>query len=560
MQKSPLSRLIFPILFFLLPVVYFLLFGWRGFCDTDQGFILGISWRLGLGQVPYTDFIYVRPLFSPWLHSLFLNLFPENLQLIGSRLLFYLFLWGSVLLCTQTIKRFFDLEKWGISPWLFACLAFVLSVHNFPPMAWHTIDGILLGSLGLFLLSRKPHIGWGIAGMIALFLAAACKQSFYPMPIVGIVVLIWLYPIKKAVIAALSGVGISLSIGWMSFGGGEQIGKFLAQSTGTASAKDLLQAGFIKYLKPMIGISLPLVLGAFGVKWLSAKGKLPGFIDNGYKKGVFGILFWCGIVALIGLTALKSVLQGAYLPPQYGYPQALFGIALVPLGMGLFARAQPESEGEEPVLPRKAKYGVLLTLLGLAWCSGISWGYSWPVLVFVPILVGVMAFAQETLNFTPPKWLFPTLLAMLFLLNVNLGRHAYHDQGPHEHHLGEVFPKATGVYTGQVNFQKHQELKQLIERYGDGFSVLPAMPLAHFLNGSTPQLPVDWAHNAEANWAQNADWMIESINTGPNVVFIEKDKLHEAETEGKYGSSITAYVLENWNLVEDEKYFSIYQR
>ena len=198
--------------------------------------------------------------------------------------------------------------------------------------------------------------------------------------------------------------------------------------------------------------------------------------------------------------------------------------------------------------------------MALAWCTGISWGYAWPVLGFVPILAGALLFANQYLNFSPPKWFFPAALGLLFLFALNLGRFAYQDQGPYEYHLGDLFPKAAGIYTGEENFEKHEELKQHIDRYGSDFTLLPAMPLVHFLDGSPPKIPIDWAHDAEANWTKNEDWLRERLNIGPQFVFIENDKLHEAELSGKYGSSLTAYAIENWKLVENGKHFSIYSR
>ena len=413
-------------------------------------------------------------------------------------------------------------------------------------MAWHTVDGILLSSLGLFFLTRKPHWGWGMAGMIALLLSIGCKQSFYPMPIVGLAVLIWRHP-WKSVGLSLLGVCLGLILPFFLFVWDWELFSLFRQHTeGTSSLSDLIEVGILKYLKPVFVITLPSVLGAIGLKWLADRGKLPEKISQLYEKGLFGWLFWGGALALISVASVKALFTGVNQPPQFGYPQALFGVSFFVVVMGL--------------IRKKADYGVLLAMLALAWCSGISWGYAWPVLVFVPILAGVLDFVKEHLRFDPPKWFYPVCLCFLFLLNFNLYRFPYKDQGPHTHHLGEVFPKATGIFVGEANFKKHAELKSLIHRYGDEFSVLPAMPLAHFLNGTQPPSLVDWAHNAEANWDQNSDRLLERLNNGPKIVFIEIDKLQEAENEGKYGSQLTAHVLDNWKLVESEEFFHVYER
>ena len=545
MQKSSGHRLVFPVLFFILPLVYFALFGWRGFSDTDQGFIQGIAWRLQLGQTPFQDFIYVRPMLSPWIHYGLQLILPEKFQILGSRFFFYLFMWGSVFLGVGALKRFFEVEKWGISGWLLGCVGFVLSVHNFPPMPWHTVDGLLLSSLGIFLLTRKPNIIWGILGFLSLVGAAFCKQSFYPAPLIGVFLLIVCYPRKKMWMSLAGGFTVLAGVLFLLFlpeGAGRL---FMEQSKGTGQLKDLLQAGLGTYVKPWLVLTLPALLGVAILQKLAQKEKLPQKIQHFINSGNLGWLFWGGAIALIGGTSVKALLTASHLPPQWGYPQVLFGFALVPCIIGL--------------IRKEKKYAVLLAMLAISWCTGVSWGYAWPVLGFLPILGGMLAYSKEILSFQPPRWLFPAALGILFLFNANLYRFPYHDAGPHAHHLGDLFPKATGIFVGATNFQKHQELMSLISRYGDSFAVLPAMPLAHFLNGSEPLLPVDWAHNAEANFEKNSSWLIDRLNHGPNVVFIEKDKLHEAETSGKYGSALTAYVLENWNEIENEEYFYVYK-
>ena len=53
-------------------IVVFYAAAWAplGLDTEDGGFILGLSWRILSGDVPYRDFFYVRPPISLYLHGL----------------------------------------------------------------------------------------------------------------------------------------------------------------------------------------------------------------------------------------------------------------------------------------------------------------------------------------------------------------------------------------------------------------------------------------------------------------------------------------------------------
>jgi hypothetical protein len=63
---------------------------------------------------------------------------------------------------------------------------FLFSVHNFPPIPWHTVDGIAFSALGIFLIAGRNSVFSSVIGMVALVLGALTKQSFYPMPLMGL--------------------------------------------------------------------------------------------------------------------------------------------------------------------------------------------------------------------------------------------------------------------------------------------------------------------------------------------------------------------------------------
>src|SRR5205823_3852687 len=58
----------------------------------------------------------------------------------------------------------------------------LISIHAFPLMDWHTIDGLLVVALG-FVLVQYPRTA--VAGLLALGAALVVKQSFFLAPLLG---------------------------------------------------------------------------------------------------------------------------------------------------------------------------------------------------------------------------------------------------------------------------------------------------------------------------------------------------------------------------------------
>src|SRR5882672_5280432 len=110
-----------------------------GFNLTDDGFVLAQSRRILAGQIPHRDFIAIRPAGSAYLHVLDLLLGGEHTFLV-SRLFYWLevavgcWAWLEIAIASTRLRP----GLLGAVP--LAALAFMLSTHGFPPMAWYTID------------------------------------------------------------------------------------------------------------------------------------------------------------------------------------------------------------------------------------------------------------------------------------------------------------------------------------------------------------------------------------------------------------------------------------
>jgi len=521
---------------FLLSVIYFFAYGFYGLSDTDQGFIQALSWRIVQGEIPYKDFIYVRPPLSLYLHSLGV-LFPMPVLL--SRLFFYMSCGLTVWLCTRIIQTYFDFKPIGISPTIFAGMAFVCSVHNYPPMPWHTTDGLLLAALGIYFITVRKHIGFTYLGVLCLLFSAFCKQSFYPLIVLGPALVYFVKPKQQARWVIISYLlSIVLLIGFLQLFASEWWGLFIKQTTGVTELSDLLQVGIVKYIKPLLLLILPAI-----VVWRLQE----DFILPGYWKYLPATIYWLFFFGLLGLHVFKALTEQTYVPPSFGFSQAFFLLATWVAIRGTWINTKA--------------YVALLALLAIAWCSGLSWGYATPMLFFTPVLFGFLYLLYDELEFRVPRFFYGGIFVVLVWVFALLYQYPYRASAREDtvYHAGEVFPKLKGIHVGAFMFEKCRELAALHLQYGDRFTVLPSFPQAHFLTETQNPLQIDWAHNAEIGSAHKIYALIEELPRAADYIFIERDKLSETTDSTRYGSLLSGHVRQHWHKVQEGEFFEVYQ-
>src|SRR5918994_7476815 len=178
----PSSRNVLASVAFLLvvPTLAHLLFSWRGFAPVDDGFTLAYSRRILEGQVPHRDFIIIRPFLSPLLHTPFVLFGGEYTYWVSRFFVWFQFAcisWAWVCI----INRAFDNPFSNLTKLFIALVSFAASVHYFVLTAWHTIDGLFLASIGVWILLARQHARWRVIGYLLIATAYLCKQSFLLM-------------------------------------------------------------------------------------------------------------------------------------------------------------------------------------------------------------------------------------------------------------------------------------------------------------------------------------------------------------------------------------------
>lgn len=481
--------------------------------DTDQGYIMGIAWRIFQGQELYTEVDYVRPPLSPWLHSLWFFFGDAWLWLSRFAMVAMIGLavwWQRGFLANQG-SPFSQEGIW----WLAAAL---MSLHNFPAMPWHTIDGVFFGSLGWWCLANKYHVrSLAFPGGAAFACAALAKQSFFFLPLFALAWLLllpdqrnklpWflaggLFTGAFALIALLPDPAVAWS--WVM---------------GSSSGGDVWEAGVKAYVLPLIP-ALAIILAR-----LSLKRWRPSFPDIVYPAAVLLVLAaWSAMMIRAG--------SSASVPWKAG--QVLWWV-------GLWEAVQSLRRKE----PGAAAW---LALLGLAWCSSLSWGYATPVLVALPLIIPALKAG---------KWPRLALAAGALMVVLTGWFYPYREQRPADLLSAELisrYPALGLVKVGPEIAGELQELDSLRQAWPGTFTVLPNWPHIHALTGTTNPLPSDWEHNAEMQFDQNPTRYRQAL-ANTDYIFLDKDQLGEAGQAGRYGSQIMAEVLKNWTKAGETRHW-----
>ncbi len=524
---------ILKILLCLLPFIYFFLYGRYGLNDTDDGYITALSWRVINGELPYKDFIYVRPPLSIYLHTLPLLLMPENYAYISERLFFYITIAIYSYLSADLLCKFWLKDNSKDVKYLFALVSFVFSAHNFPPMAWHTTDGIFWSVLGVYILASYEGNVWAVVfSSLFMFMAALCKQSFYPIIPIGLVVAFVLYGNKKLLLL-LGGFVFLTLLFYVVLCSKDLFAGFVEQTFFDEAGNDFVKSAILSYVTKIHFKHYIVIVVLLGVMWFR------------YVK--YSAYF--AVLAL--LSVLTSLLYehhnvSLFVKPR-GYPQVWFAFAVLCSLYGLFKDYKDK------------RIWVLLALLGVSWCAGISWGYRSPLLFATPLLFAfiylISEYRQKLLKFS----LIIVLLSSLGCFYA-LNQYRYMDNQKSEmiYNMGSVYPRLSGVMADKQTYEQYKELSVLIANYGNNFTVFPEMPQANYVTNTNNPALSDWVMDCEL--AGKYDDVLADIASKGSYVFMLNNPRVKIMKNNSFGSKVSIEVQKNWHLIERRQFLSVYKK
>ncbi len=516
--------------FFGLILGYGILYAPFGINETDGGFLTGLAWQMISGKTLYADVVYVRPPLPVWLRTLELQLFPDYGSILTERWIFYakvaLYSWLGAAVLSQGVRR-----------WQLAALGFVLSAHCYPAAAWHTVDGILFGALSIWCWTNWR--GYWPAVFSGLFMASTilCKQSFYPMPLVGALLVLsdQTRPRRRTEswIAFAAFAGVILFFAAYLYAG-NRLSAFLQLTSGAASGNEALQHGVLDYfrIQPVLLSLSVLMLVAAG--WWAWKRQRP--------TAVFWA--WFGWLLLLAGAYTWAIFRRQEFTAPFAQTRLLFWMA----GCWWAYRAV-----------RQQRHDALFALLALSWCASVSWGYNLPVLFALPwayvaweisTRLSSAAYPGGRLGWAPAG-------ALILLLAVFRWGYAFvYRDGPRAamtEHLGAIFPSLTGIYSTPETAEKYRELRDLTARYGPHFKTLPAFPLANYLTHTPPPLPLDWVVQREMGRAgPQVDSLLQREKP---VLLVEKAYLPRLDSDPELW--LTRNAVKQGRVVEETQHFAV---
>lgn len=516
------------------PLGYCFFYAPYGINETDGGFLTGLAWQLLEGKVLYSDVVYVRPPLPVWLRALELQWLPGHWAVIGERWIFFIkvaiYSWCAAAILSTGMQRR-----------VLAVLSFVVSVHCYPPAAWHTVDGILFSVLGIFCLSgsaeqRHQAPGWlrisgGAAG---IFAALLCKQSFYPMAAVFAgLLLLWNAGNRPDFARAVRGAGVLFAFGlifatYLHHAG--LLENYLLLTGGAASGSQAFQHGVIDYFRIKPALAAPAALLVALALWSVSK----------KKNDRWALTAWLACLLLLAGSYVADIHHRQAFTIPFAQSRFLFWVALAFFLVPLAPRLLP------------------LSLLAVSWCASVSWGYNLPILFSTPWVFAALEISRRLWQRAwPEKRLeigYVVALAVLLAVFRYGYEFVYRDgkRADMDRDLGQIFPALTGIYSTPEKSLLYADLKNLAARY-PVFKTLPAFPQAGFLTGTKPPLPLDWVVRRETNGNDAPLWA--AMQKNRPVLLVEKNA--EAKIASDPELVFVRAVLEKATILEETAYFKV---
>jgi hypothetical protein len=536
----PLARLA-PWAWLLLPLACHLGFSWIGFNPTDDGWMQAVARRMADGEFPHRDFIFVRPALSAVLQI-------PLVWLGGDYTIWLSRLWGwltiGVIAWLWSGLAQPGRAAWSVRYPLYAA-AFFLTAHVFPVMAWHSLDGLLLGTAAVCLAARGTPGGLRTA-FVCAGLAALCRQNF---ALFGPLLLLAIPDPRKwramfwAALPPLAYLGATLAAGCLP--------DFLRQVTSPGGA--FRSVAWQNYLDAP-GFPPAIAAGALAAALIHRVGS-----RHAATAGALAL----GVPVLAAGLAAHRLTQGP--GPFHAAAYGLFGLAL---GLTLAVAAIRRGLAADR-LP-------LVAGLALAWVTAISIGWNSPALAAGLLLVVI--WRASHLSAPPPGGRRATLAALVMLAVVSLAfRHArllypYRDAASAEltFEAGPVFPGAAGLRTNVRTFAVLQDLRRQLDRFeaeGTPYALLTDCAAVWIRSPQRNPLPCEWPQITELGYDQHSvDRMTGAIRQLPpnSRILVQRVLISELSyTLAPLGTGWSYYAVQNWVRAHGQRvgqtvYFEIY--
>jgi hypothetical protein len=542
------------VFFYAVVIFYCAMYAPIGLENNDTGFTMGMAHQFFMGERFYDQIIMVRPPVSPILHSFVFYPPFSNAPLLSDRIFFFFQIAIYSGLSALLAKNFFAWPP--VFTAIVASVSFVFSAHSFPPMGWHTVDGIMFSVISIYYLAafvednnqetkittdvifNKKHIYLFLSAAFSI-LAAGSKQPFYIVPLVILSASLITGGVRRftAMLIALicSAIIFTLLISpYVDFH--SLFGSISSQTT----LADLLNAGLFDYFKDIKRPkSIYFVWPALGViGYIIFKNKTQKYITA--KALVVTIYLYILAIAYFYFSATKFSIPSAYIDTMF-------------VGTLLFSVAKF-------YIHRDSTWVTIIAIHAIGWAASISWGYQTTILYSAPTII-VISFALHQITKTHPKinTILTPILPLTIIIFYFANQFYFSSEGPVKRSsitadMGQISQIFSHIKSTQKQFNLYSELNSFITSTNNKpFVVLPNIPLAHTMANQVNPIGIDWAMNAEIG--NNMERVRDRINTSVEYAIVYKNASPSPNSSGKFGSEITNYVKDKWTLTHQSDNF-----
>lgn len=570
-------------------------FSHLGFNPTDDGFILAGSRRILDGQIPHRDFISIRTAGSHMLHTPFV-LFGGDYAIWISRYFVWIEFACIAWVWMLIIGKVFGTFKTTAHKFTFALIAFCLSVHNFPIMAWHSIDALFMASVGLILCYSPvgSQTDWlKKVGYLIIGISPLLRQNFLLLIPASIVILNDWREKRYWILAILPTV---VYICYLAFNGA--ISDAVLQLS-TYDLRDFLGLSSLSLWYLLKDFCLVRDLLGLGILWYTARNLYLGVFFGGMMtliyliRDILGVglswylpdgLYWGillgymivfsfklqSLVKKIGLLVLYLTASRimSYLWMSEGQDFRYICFAVFGIVIGILYHLISD---ERKITPQ-IRGGLLI--LAIAWITLLSKGYSTPALTLGPLVLWLIAFGISRSELTG-KSAFITLLTILLLVVTLVSfvevreNRIYRETTAANltYELGDVVQGGGLIRTDQNTYTALKDLQNAEEmalKRGMHYCIIPDMAFNWIKSQQPNPLPIDWPQNTELGRQELVDRAVASLETqrGSLVVIVQK---YEASTiSGKFeplssSYTIVQYVRSHFNKTGETQFFEFYE-
>lgn len=469
--------------------------------DTiDSGFILSFIGRLDAGQILYKDFDIVRPPGSIILWDILLSFIPKNWEylVIFTRILLLL----EILFISYLLYHSF-LQKTNK---LMIGILFISILHTFPLMPWHTIDGILFGSLAIYSFRKK----WFLLGVLFAIISASTKQSYYIFALVFSLISFYFF-IKKPLISRMESIYLTILSFFLVF----IIWKYrlhetyieqIQQITSSSNLQQFINAGIKSYFFKRIRYNI-LFLFFLGIIF--------------YEKKLH-IKYYFYISTLLTLLVFYAEI--------FNHTFFISSNVLLIFLSVLYIKFNKN-------LP-------LFFLFALAWCSSLSWGYNKPMFLIIPIYIAMFGNIHTYIH---------TTISLLILLPVILYQRVlnpYMQQNVFQKDYIFVLdiPVISGIFMEKDTYDYFKETIYLNKKYNNPI-FLPANPLGDVITNYYP---------LRASWEMDVEMVSKNKIPNNHYYIVDKNPIVEFR-EGFFKSSLTKEIVSSKTKIDSTKFMYIYK-